>query len=244
MLLKRESRIIIERVFALNESGIIVYGPQKPAFRTFLEYTILAGFFFLTFVLVYGFTNARASAFSPDELLTWYHPLELKIPFMPGWFIVYLSIGFMLWSPLFFCPPHIWRRCFITLMFTIFGAGFFFYFFPFDCGFVRTIPPDGIWRDFLEGFYSYDHPHNLVPSLHIAFCTGVMLWVRGELEGRWYYFFHIWALAIYTSVLFTHQHHIIDIVTGASLSFCMFKLSIYLCDRMGPYFGESLGGDS
>ena len=221
-----------------NEGDLSVYGPRKPQLRVFLEYLGLASIFLVTFVSVYGFTNARASTFQREDLLVLYHPLELEIPFLPSWFVIYMSIGFMLWTPLFFCPVHRWRRFFIAQMLTIFGAGFFFYFFPFDCGFVRTIPSDSVWTGFLEEFYSYDHPHNLVPSLHIGFCTGVLLWIRADLEGRWYYFFHIWALAIYASVLFTHQHHVIDIVTGVALSWSMFRSSIVLCDRLGPYFEE------
>ena len=215
-----------------------VYGPRKPTLKAFIEYATLGGVFLMTFVTVYGFTNARASGIAREELLVWYHPLELQIPFIPEWFIVYMSIGFMLWSPLVFCPTHVWRRYFVSLMLTTFGAGFFFYFFPFDCGFVREIPPDGIWHDFLTGFYGYDHPHNLVPSLHIAFCTGSVLWIRGEVEGRWYYFFHLWGLAIYASVLLTHQHHVIDIVTGAALSFGMYRLAPVICDQLGTYFEE------
>jgi hypothetical protein len=225
----------------VDEGGLIVYGPRKPKLKVFFEYLSLATVFLITFVTVYGFTNTRASEFARDELLVLYHPLELEIPFLPGWFLVYMSIGFMLWTPLFFCPTWRWRRFFVTQMLTIFGAGFFFYFFPFDCGFIRTIPVDGSWSSFLEGFYGYDHPHNLVPSLHIGFCTGVLLWVRGELEGRWYYFFHIWALAIYASVLFTHQHHVIDIVTGIILSVSMYQLANIICDRMGTYFAMSEG---
>lgn len=218
-----------------------MYGPRKPEQKVFFEYLGLATSFLVTFVSVYGFTNSRASEFTRDELLVFYHPLELEIPFLPGWFLVYMSIGFMLWTPLFFCPLWRWRRFFVAQMLTIFGAGFFFYFFPFDCGFIRAIPTEGAWSGFLEGFYGYDHPHNLVPSLHIGFCTGVLLWVRGELEGRWYLFFHIWALAIYASVLFTHQHHVIDIVTGIILSVSMYQLSNIVCDRLGAYFRAPAG---
>lgn len=212
------------------------YGPFRLTRKTLTEYLPLGFLHVFIFLLVYGYTNYHASQLPPSELLSAYHPLELKVPFVPQWFIVYSSIGLMMMMPLIFVPrhrlgPYITAQISATLL-----AGLVFYFFPFRCGFERIIPDEGAWRTALALFYSMDKPHNLVPSLHITYSTIILLFVREHAQGRWYISLHIWALAIYASVLLTHQHHLIDIASGALLSIAVYRLSEYLPESWGPLF--------
>lgn len=214
------------------------YGPFKPTKNAFLEYGMLLFCHILLFLVVYGLTNYLASTSTSATLFIIYHSLELEIPFIPEWFVIYLSIDVMLWLPLFFVPPHRFRRYFVAQACATLIAGAFFYLFPFDCGFIRTIPAEEPWHSLLNFFYSLDQPHNLVPSLHIGYSTVILLFSREGAKDRWYIFLHVWTLAIYASVLLTHQHHVIDIVTGAALAYFVYKLSNTLCDKWGPRFAD------
>ena len=110
------------------------YGPRKPTKKFLSEFLVLAGLHVLLFMVVYKFTNSTAHSLDPDQLLHYYHPLELEIPFIPEWFVVYYSINLMLSMPLFFLTVHRFRRYIVAQVLATFIAAFFFYFFPFDCG--------------------------------------------------------------------------------------------------------------
>jgi len=212
------------------------YGPLKQTKKTFLEYLGLGLLHIAIFAFFYGMTNNRAASLPFEELYIGYHPLELEIPFFPNWFIVYYSVNVMLWVPYFFIPPYRFRRYFLAQIMATVTASFFFYHFPFHCGYVREIPTAGPWKDILTFFYALDESHNLIPSLHIGFSTMILLFSREGAGKRWYVILHIWTFAIYASVVLTHQHHIMDIVTGIALSCTMYKLANHLCDGLGPYF--------
>jgi hypothetical protein len=101
-------------------------------------------------------------------------------------------------------------------------AGSAFLVFPLNTGYPR--PEVSGWTGRLfELLWSFDKPHNLVPSLHVALAS--LLWpvyarhTRGLL--RW--LLNGWFLLIVTSSLFTWQHHLLDVATGAMLGqVCIF----------------------
>ena len=130
----------------------------------------------------------------------------------------------MIFLSLFFLEIFELRRFFLTLVLgTVLGA-IFFYLMPCACGYVRVIPDYEPWKTVLTGFYALDEPHNLVPSLHITYTTTALLYLREKATPRWYWALHIWTLAIYFSVILTHQHHLIDIATGLALSVFIYQI--------------------
>jgi cytochrome P450 len=211
------------------------HGPFIPERKTVAEFFLLQALFVVLFYCIYTFTNTTAAA-SNETLLQWYHPLELQIPFIPEWFIAYFSIGILLLAPLFFLEAPLFRRYFVAQGLATFIAAFFFYFFPFECGFERAIPEQGAWRSILTFFYEHDQPHNLVPSLHVGYTFTALFFIRTRSEGAWRRFFELFASAICLSVLLTHQHHVIDIVTGLLLSALVYQIAQTLPDRWGPRF--------
>ena len=106
---------------------------------------------------------------------------------------------------------------------------------------MREIPDYEPCKSILTEFYQYDEPHNLVPSLHIAYSTTVFLYLWKKSVGHWRTAFIIWTVAIYASVVLTHQHHIIDIVTGAALSLCVYKLIETYSVRLSHLFNAPEG---
>ena len=215
------------------------YGPFRPSRKAIIEYFFLQNAYIAQFLIIYGFTNQRAS--QSESLFHLYWDFELAIPFIPEMFIVYYSINILILVPLFFLERYEFRRFYLSMVVATVIASFFFYFFPVECAYVRQIPDYEPWKTVLTQFYSYDQPYNLVPSLHIAYTTTVFLYLLPKSRGHWRTSFVVWTLAIYSSVILTHQHHLVDIAGGTALSVFVFKLIENNPTRMGPLFKPPQG---
>jgi membrane-associated phospholipid phosphatase len=192
-----------------------------PARRPWAAALLLSVSLSLLFILVYGGCNALAA--QRMDLRTCFFAWELRIPFAPALILPYMSIDlFFVVSP-FLCQNVLelrtlgWR---ITAAILVAGAAFVA--FPLTAGY--THPQVSGWSGWLFGLlWSFDKPHNLVPSLHVALAS--LLWpvfsrhIRPSL--RW--LLNLWFTLIVVSALFTWQHHILDIAMGAMLGqVCMF----------------------
>jgi membrane-associated phospholipid phosphatase len=141
-------------------------------------------------------------------------PIELAIPLIPASVLLYMSIYL-----LFLAGPFIirGRREFAALIralaFTILIGGLSFLLLPASAAF----PPPGdvgVWTGLLHFAHSVALEHNMVPSLHVALsvcCLAVFARLASSF-GR--ILLWSWAGAIALSTLLTHQHHVIDALTG------------------------------
>jgi hypothetical protein len=189
--------------------------------RPWAEAILLSATLSLLFVFIYGGCNALAAR-RPDSGVCFF-AWELRIPFVPAFIVPYLSIDlFFVISPLL-CGDVIELRAYARrVTAAIIVAGLAFLLFPLSTGYPR--PEVNGWPGWLfELLWSFDRPHNLVPSLHIALTS--LLWpvyarhTGGLLKG----FLHIWFTLILVSPLFTWQHHVLDLATGAMLGqVCLF----------------------
>jgi membrane-associated phospholipid phosphatase len=169
----------------------------------------------LLFVIIYGGANALAARKAAQTTL--FMPWELGIPFVPGALLVYQSIGILFWLPLFVFDEmglrHLaWRFAGVTCV-----AGVIFILFPVRAGFGRP-EVNGLFQQAYAVLRLLDHPYNTVPSLHIAYSTlllGALYRVSGN--GQWRCLWAFWWSAIGVSVLWVHQHHVVDVVAGAVL---------------------------
>lgn len=169
----------------------------------------------LLFIIVYGGCNALASR--RTDLGMCFFAWELRIPFVPALIVPYMSIDLFFIASFLLC----WDRIELSaharrIAAAILVAGLAFLVFPLTAGYPR--PAVSGWSGWLFGFlWSFDKPHNLVPSLHVALAS--LLWplyarhTRAPL--RW--FVHAWFTLIVASPLLTWQHHVLDVATGAML---------------------------
>jgi hypothetical protein len=101
-------------------------------------------------------------------------------------------------------------------------AGAVFLVFPLTTGYPR--PEVNGWTGRLfEFLWSFDKPHNLAPSLHVALAS--LLWplYARHTHGRLRWVVHGWFALMVVSPLFTWQHHVLDVATGAMLGqVCVF----------------------
>jgi len=178
------------------------------------------------FFLVYNITNHLAA--SGPTPPTWYAEWELKIPIIPWMIVPYWSIDILYVGGFLLCTARTELKILVWRTFTAIAiAGIVFMVYPLSLGFERT-GDYGMWTPLYSALFSFDQPHNLFPSLHVAFAV-ILRWTYARhLNGWWRIGSHIWFTLINVSTVLVHQHHLIDVLGGAMLG----VLVMYLIDEV------------
>ena len=177
------------------------------------------------FVLVYGSCNYYASTLEPDSLFRVYLEFEKNTPFIPATILIYRSLDVLLILALFLIHHKYYVNYYKTMIIAVFIAAIFFILFPGKIGYVWPKEVSQ-FKLLYEMLYALDKPHNLAPSLHITY-TFITLEVMKHSIGKnslVIFISHLWMLAMCFAVLFTHQHHLLDIVTGFILGLVSMKI--------------------
>lgn len=170
------------------------------------------------FALVYGGTNYWGSS-RPNPYQLW-HSMELLIPLIPEFIFIYFSLFLLAALPLLCMSAAEIRRMSKAIIVCIFFASIVFIFFPAPVGYTRNLEVLR-YQGVFAFLYNVDNVANTFPSLHVAIS---LLLVRGiqschpQAKFLW-----IWFFLICLSVLFTHQHHLIDIAGGLILGEFSFR---------------------
>lgn len=170
------------------------------------------------FPVMYGLTNHWASL-APDHHELWIS-WETRAPFIKEWIWVYLSLNIVIFLPLFMLNADSLKRYCQANLVTLFIGTLIFTLFPAKLGFDRIVPEDPLYQSIFIKMIGIDHPHNLVPSLHVTFSTlAIYSVVSFHHERPWLRrWFLIWNVAICVSVILIRQHHMIDVITGLALA--------------------------
>lgn len=155
---------------------------------------------------------------------------ELRLPLVPMFLVAYMSI-----YVLFLAWPFVLRTrreaasLAIAQLVTILIAGICFFLIP---GQLAYAPPGdlGSWEPLFRFADRLNLDYNLVPSLHVAMSiVCIELFSRhAGLAGK--IALRGWGLLIAASTLLTHQHHLLDVVTGYGLA-----LAVTARVRSGSY---------
>jgi membrane-associated phospholipid phosphatase len=153
-----------------------------------------------------------------------YFAAELKLPLVPEFLLVYLSL-----DPLFLIAPFVLRtRAEIrALTIALFGAtsvaGVCFLLLPAELAYPAE-GVEGFWSDMFALNRQIVLRYNLIPSLHVALST-VTLAAFGTCRSAWTrILLAAWGGLIGLSTLLTHQHHVVDVVTGLLLGWAAYQL--------------------
>ncbi|MBP9128567.1 MAG: dual specificity protein phosphatase family protein [Elusimicrobia bacterium] len=196
----------------------------------------------LLFLLVYGAGNHFAST-RPD-LGALYLPWEHRFPFWSWMILPYMSIDLFFFGGPFLCRDVQERQVLSgRIVLAILVAGIFFFGLPMRYAFARLVPDD--WtREIFRFLHGFDAPHNLFPSLHIALRTILADLYARRTQGHWRWASHVWFSLVGFSTLFTHQHHLPDILAGFVLAaFCFYaiparkpEISVSSNNRVGTFY--------
>lgn len=174
----------------------------------------------------YFSSNCIAETFLSHHRL--YLECEKDIPQVPGMILFYQSYFLLvLLSFIRAKSPKSIRALSITMMVSSVIACTIFLLFPGELGFSRTMNIQG-FESMFEALHRMDKPHNLYPSLHIAFSSiSAFALIKQTKQKRFKALLILWVIVISLSVILTHQHHLFDIATGFVLAWITLKF-IYL----------------
>lgn len=173
------------------------------------------------FVAVYGgcnwITSQRADA--STICFGWEH----RLPFVPWMIVPYWSIDlFFLGSFFLFRDREDLDRHGRRILVAILVAGVCFLLLPLRIGTPRP-HPEGVWEPLYALLWSFDKPHNLFPSLHIALLTILadVYCRRGPRPLR--AGLGLWFILVGLSTLLTRQHHALDALGGLVLGLLLVR---------------------
>lgn len=193
--------------------------------KKLITFSILLSFLSICFVIIYGGCNYLASI--RENHFKFYFDWELSIPFVPWMVYIYLSLNLIFFLPLFFCSIKSMFALTKAFLFSLISAGLVFIIFPTSLGFQRKENIED-YNEIFQSIYQLDHPHNLLPSLHITFSLLIFLIIYQQRKNQILLsILSLWFMLICLSVLFIHQHHVLDIIAGIILAFLSYRF-IYL----------------
>jgi membrane-associated phospholipid phosphatase len=191
--------------------------PDRETSWLYLRLTTLVIF---EFAVIYGAINWLTQWRTDVHHL--YFDWELAIPMLPATVWIYASIIPLMALPLFTLQTHQFDGLAKQMALAILIAGIVFLLVPAQIGFAPPAElPTGI-----SLIRAIDYPYNVFPSLHVTLSAIVMLsaWRAVSIAAR--VFLTGWFVAIVTSVILTHQHHVLDVVGAAIL--------VWVCRRLRP----------
>jgi membrane-associated phospholipid phosphatase len=148
---------------------------------------------------------------------------ERAIPFVPEMIIVYVSLySIFVLVPFILRDRRELRALAVSCNLAILVAGIGFALIPAELAYP---PPErlGLCPELFRAADTLNLTYNLVPSLHVTFAVilGAAVARTADATGR--VLLWVWVTAIAGSTLLTHQHHVIDVVTGGLLGIAVHR---------------------
>ena len=182
-----------------------------------------AGLFYLLVTLWFGLVYGGADWFTAHRTarVRIHLDAELSIPLIPAFTLGYMSIYL-----LFAAAPFVLRTrqeltsLAVNQALAILFAGIVFLLLPAQLAFA---PPEnlGPWEGLFRFADRLNLDYNLVPSLHVALSVICIEMFAPHATPAGRLALRGWGLLIAASTLFTHQHHVLDVITGYGLALAM-----------------------
>lgn len=179
------------------------------------------GMFCAFFVPVY-FGGAWFAMYS-GRAMDLYLDAELSIPLIPAMVWPYLSLYPLFLLPLVHLDANAMKRLSRQSVVTLVAAGLVFILLPGELGFPRgqAVQDGGAAIELIQAI---DTPHNVVPSLHVAFACLILLACGSRSSPVLKTIYVAWMVLMSLSALLVHQHHVLDIVTGVGLALAVRRI--------------------
>lgn len=192
--------------------------PDAARWRAYLKFM---GVFYLTFFPVYF--GAGIIAGNSHDTFSLYCPWEQDIPLIPWMIWPYLSLFTLFLLPLVHMNP--WQISALSRQSTatLVLAGVIFLVVPTQSGYPPSVVT-GLYQPIFGLLARIDTPHNLAPSLHVAFSALILLACAARTSSGLAWIYRFWLLLLAASTLLVHQHHLVDVVSGLAIALIMRRL--------------------
>lgn len=192
--------------------------PDGARWRAFFKFMALFYVFF--FPLYFGAGHVAEQAQDTYGLFwSW----ERDIPLVPWMIWPYMTLFSLFLLPLFHMSPEqissLSRQSIATLVI----AGMVFLLVPTHTGFAPTVVEE-LHQPLFGLLAMVDTPHNLVPSLHVAFSALILLGCAAQTSFLLAWGYRFWLLIMSVSTVLVHQHHIFDVISGLALALIMRRI--------------------
>jgi len=193
----------------------------------------------MLFALVYGGADYITSR--REFRVRVHFEFERNIPFVPAMTWLYVSV-----YPLAMAAPVILRSR--RELFALFAshaaatvvAGVCFLLFPAELAYPKPTEL-GMHSSIFHFADGLNLEYNLAPSLHVAYSGILVMAYAGKARSVCKAVLWIWAGGIAVSTLLTHQHHVVDVVTGFLLAAAVMWLVYGPCAGGGGEYGDGHG---
>ena len=184
------------------------------------------------YVAVAQLTSARAH---PAPRVS----LDSLFSLIPGWLLVYAALYlFLIILPIFVLTERTLIRRAVWCYLSIWSVSLtVFAIYPTEISRPALVPGDGFAAWGLRMLYQADPPHNCFPSLHVAHSFTSALICR-KVSHRLGNFALICAALVALSTLYTRQHQIADLITGAALAWLACRLLLPASAIGGDHLSE------
>ncbi|MEY2488730.1 MAG: hypothetical protein QOC70_672 [Verrucomicrobiota bacterium] len=208
----------LRRAMAIQAASSPLSNTERRSARSTWKALAASAGLSVLFLIVYGWCNWITA--QRHDVGTLYFEWERFIPFVPLMIVPYMSIDVFFVAAPFLCRSERELATFSKrIVAAIVVAGICFLLFPLRFAFER--PHVGGWLGaFFDWFRGMDQPHNLLPSLHIAFRTILAQHYARHTRGLLRSASNIWFVLVGLSTLLTYQHHVMDVVAGFALGIC------------------------
>ncbi len=165
------------------------------------------------FLLLYDTTNWLAARSGTTRCLAF--DWEYRLPLIPLFAVPYWSIDILMaMAPFFTTRWDQLRTLLVRLAFILVVSCICFLIWPCVCGHTRTIP-DNWSAPLFALLHFFDLPYNQAPSLHVSEAIVIAPVYLARVPRRGRPAAVLWLATGCVSILFTHQHHLVDLITGA-----------------------------
>jgi len=192
--------------------------PDAARWRAFFKFMALFYVFFFPFYFGAGHIAAHA-----HDTYGLYWSWERDIPLVPWMIWPYMTLFSLFLLPLFHMSPGQISMLSRQSTATLVVAGAVFLLAPTHLGFAPAVV-DGLHQQMFDLLALVDTPHNLAPSLHVAFSALILLGCAARTSSSLAWSYRFWLLIMSASTVLVHQHHIFDVISGLALALIMRRI--------------------
>ena len=177
----------------------------------------------IIYLSVYTITN-KINTFRLDHY-NLYFPWELKIPLVPEFIIFYLSTFILPALPIALLDFDEKRKVSKAVIISTLIGGTIFLLIPTKLGFIRSTEGLGVFEFLYKVMWFLDEPHNLFPSQHVSISFLLIAPCLKKITFIKRILLVLLLILISLSILFVHQHHLLDLIGGLFLGVFCHKVS-------------------